>query len=406
MQEKKLVINFSVPLAAVYLLAVTFVFEMRSVWTAMPKYSRINDLLLLLLVVATVAYVFSRKQYTGHFLNGIITTAALCAYLYIYYFYDEYKADSFPKMVLRFCAVCLLCFALREEHKQKLFELMEKIIIVIAVVSLAFWLVGSLLGIIQPSGIEYTIWSSTDGSEVPINNYFHLYFETQYQRFFDTIIMRNSAIFTEAPMSSFMFCFAFLVELFKKKQYNVKICVLLLIAIVTCISTTGYVVAIIAIFMKYVISNTGKNTVASVLKLAIAPFVLIVIVLVMEFVFESKLQTTSGSLRMDDFVAGFKAWMLHPIMGNGYGNSNSYVYMMSTFRIDRKGFSNSLMQILAYGGLYLLAPYAGSFGLGAYRYFKKADWNNLVFICLFLIMFIFTITSFQMLPLFVFFSLL
>ena len=109
---------------------------------------------------------------------------------------------------------------------------------------------------------------------------------------------------------------------------------------------------------------------------------------------------------MDDFVAGFKAWMLHPIMGNGYGNSNSYVYMMSTFRIDRKGFSNSLMQILAYGGLYLLAPYAGSFGLGAYRYFKKADWNNLVFICLFLIMFIFTITSFQMLPLFVFFSLL
>ena len=77
MQEKKLVINFSVPLAAVYLLAVTFVFEMRSVWTAMPKYSRINDLLLLLLVVATVAYVFSRKQYTGHFLNGIITTVVL-----------------------------------------------------------------------------------------------------------------------------------------------------------------------------------------------------------------------------------------------------------------------------------------------------------------------------------------
>ena len=406
MQGKKLVIHFSAAMTAVYMLSVILVFEMRSIWTSMPKYSRINDLLLMALVGTTVLYILSRKHYTRHFLTGIITTLALCAYLFLYYVYDEYKAESFPKMVLRMCVICLLCFAMREEHKQKLFELIEKIIIVIAVVSLTFWLVGSLLGIIQPSGIEYTIWSSTDGSEVPINNYFHLYFETQYQRFFDTIIMRNSAIFTEAPMSSFMFCFAFLVELFKKKQYNVKICVLLLIAIVTCISTTGYVVAIIAIFMKYVISNTGKNTVASVLKLAIAPFVLIVIVLVMEYVFESKLQTTSGSLRMDDFVAGFKAWMLHPIMGNGYGNSNSYVYMMSTFRIDRKGFSNSLMQILAYGGLYLLAPYAGSFGLGAYRYFKKADWNNLVFICLFLIMFIFTITSFQMLPLFVFFSLL
>ncbi len=406
MQERKLTIRFSAPMAAVYLLAVTFVFEMRSVWTAMPRYSRINDLLLLALVGATVVYVFSRKQYTKHFINGIITTAVLCAYLFIYYFYDEYKAESFPKMVLRICTICLLCFALREEHKQKLYEVMEQIIIVISIVSLSFWLVGSILGIIQPSGVEYTIWSSTDGSEVPINTYYHLYFETQYQRFFDTMFVRNSAIFTEAPMSSFMFCFAFLVELFKKKQYNLKVCILLLVSIVTCISTTGYVVAIIAIFMKYIITNSGKNTVSSVIKLTIAPLVLIAIVLVMEYVLESKLQTTSGSLRMDDFVAGFKAWMLHPIMGNGYGNSNSYVYMMSTFRIDRKGFSNSLMQILAYGGVYLLAPYVGSFGLGSYRYIKKADWNNLVFICLFMFMFIFTITSFQMLPLFVFFALL
>ena len=406
MQERKLTIRFSAPMAAVYLLAVTFVFEMRSVWTAMPRYSRINDLLLLALVGATVVYVFSRKQYTKHFINGIITTAVLCAYLFIYYFYDEYKAESFPKMVLRICTICLLCFALREEHKQKLYEVMEQIIIVISIVSLSFWLVGSILGIIQPSGVEYTIWSSTDGSEVPINTYYHLYFETQYQNIFGALIVRNSAIFTEAPMCSFMFCFAFLVELFKKKHYNVKICIFLLISIVTCISTTGYVVAIIAIFLKYIISNSGKHTAASVIKLAIAPVVLIAIVLVMEYVLESKLQTASGSLRMDDFAAGFKAWMLHPIMGNGYGNSNSYVYMMSTFRIDRKGFSNSLMQILAYGGIYLFAPYAGSFGLGAYRYMKKADWNNLVFIALFMIMFIFTITSFQMLTLFVFFALL
>ena len=49
MQERKLTIRFSAPMAAVYLLAVTFVFEMRSVWTAMPRYSRINDLLLLAL---------------------------------------------------------------------------------------------------------------------------------------------------------------------------------------------------------------------------------------------------------------------------------------------------------------------------------------------------------------------
>ena len=67
MSERKLVIKFSAPMAAVYLLAVTLVFEMRSVWTAMPKYSRINDLLLMALVGATVVYVIFRKHYTKHF---------------------------------------------------------------------------------------------------------------------------------------------------------------------------------------------------------------------------------------------------------------------------------------------------------------------------------------------------
>ena len=101
MQGKKLVIHFSAAMTAVYMLSVILVFEMRSIWTSMPKYSRINDLLLMALVGTTVLYILSRKHYTRHFLTGIITTLALCAYLFLYYFYDEYKAESFPKMVLR-----------------------------------------------------------------------------------------------------------------------------------------------------------------------------------------------------------------------------------------------------------------------------------------------------------------
>ena len=57
MQEKKLMINVSVPVVAVYILAVTFVFEMRSVWTTIPRFGMINNLLLLSLVVGTLLYV-------------------------------------------------------------------------------------------------------------------------------------------------------------------------------------------------------------------------------------------------------------------------------------------------------------------------------------------------------------
>ena len=406
MHERKLVIKVSVPVVAIYLLAMTFVIEMRSVWTSIPRLSRINDLLVIMLVGGALLYVLSRKNYHGHFLNGIITTAALCGYMFIYYFYDQYIYGLYPRLVmrtiLRMCVICLLCFAMREEHKQKMFEAIENIVLIIAVVSLAFWFSGSLLGIIKPSGVEYTTWTIS-GTEVAINKYYNLYFETQIQNFFGLKIVRNSAIFTESPMSSFMFCYALLVELFKKKHTDYKQVGLLLLAVLSSFSTTGYVIVIAALFIKYMLTQT-HNRVAAVLRMAVVPVVLIGLVLFIEQLLENKFESSSGSVRLDDFVAGFNAWMDHPIMGNGYSNSAAILQYMSTNRMNNTGFSNSLMQILSYGGLYLLAPYVGAAAYGIYKIVRRRDWNELAFVVIFLVMFVFTVTSFQMLSFFTFFS--
>lgn len=404
MQDKKLVINVSVPIVAVYLLAVTFVLDMRTVWTAMPKYGRFGDLTTLMLVTGVVTYIFSRRNYKRHFFNGIIVTIALLAYLFIYYWHDEYKLGNFPRVIMRICLICLLCFAMRDEHKQKLWEIMENIIIVIAIVSMAFWVAGSLLGLIHSNGVEYTTWSK-DGSEVAINKYYHLYFETQVQNFFGVKVVRNSAIFTESPMSSFMFCTALLVELYKKEKPDYRKIVFLIIAVASTVSTTGYVIVIAAVFGKYIMSQT-HNKITAIIRMALIPVSLIVLVMIADRLLQSKLESSSGSARLDDFAAGFKAWLDHPMMGNGYNNTNSYMQYMSTYRMNNTGFSNSLMQILAFGGLYLLAPYVGSVGYGVYKIVRKRDWNELAFVLLFVVMFIFTITSYQMLPLFSLLSLL
>lgn len=406
MQEKKLVIHISVPVVAIYLLAVTFVLEMRSVWTSIPRFGRVNDLLVLMLVAGTLLYVLSRKNYHGHFLNGMITTAALCAYMFIYYFYDQYIFGLYPKPVLRtilrMCLICLLCFAMREEHKQKMYEALENIILVVAVVSLFFWVFGSLLGIIHSNGVEYTTWTIS-GTEVAINKYYNLYFETQVQNFFGLKIMRNSAIFTESPMSSFMFCYAMLVELFKKKQISYKKIALLIVAVMSTFSTTGYVIVIVALFIKYLFSKTHSK-VTAVLRMAVIPVVLIGLVLFIEQLLQNKFESSSGSVRIDDFIAGFKAWMDHPLMGNGYSNSAAILQYMSTSRMNNTGFSNSLLQILAYGGLYLLVPYVGAAVYGLYKIVRRRDWNEFAFVMIFIVMFIFTVTSFQMISLFTFFS--
>ncbi len=407
MYDRKLVVNVSVPVVGLYLLAITYVIDLRTVWTAMPKYGRIADLLTGLLLVGAGTYILSRKNYQRHFLNGIITSVALLVYLFLYYLRDNFIYGVYSQLVvrliLRMCVICLVCFAMRDEHKQKLYEIIENIILVIAVISLVFWVAGSLLGILHPNGVEYTTWSN-DGSEVAINKYYNLYFETQVQNFGGVSIVRNSSIFTEAPMASFMFGLALLVELFKKKDTDYKKAVLLIIAVVSTFSTTGYVVVIAAVFMKYLLSQS-HNRVYSVIRMAVIPVALIILVIVADRLLQSKLESTSGSTRIDDFSAGFRAWMDHPFMGNGYYN-NSYMQYMSTYRMKNTGFSNSLMQMLAYGGLYLLLPFAGSAAYGIFKLVRKKDWNELTFVVLFLLMFIFTVVTFQMLPLYFFLSLL
>lgn len=406
MQDKKLVVNISVPVVAIYLLAVTFVLEMRSVWTSIPRFGRVNDLLVIMLVGGALLYLLSRKNYNRHFLNGIITTAVLCAYMFLYYLRDQYIYGMYPRLVLRtilrMCVICLLCFAMREEHKKKMYEALENIIIVIAIVSLVFWVFGSLLGIVHPNGIEYTTWS-VNGNEVAINKYYNLYYETQVQNLFGLKVVRNSAIFNESPMSCFMFCFGLLVELFKKEKTDFKKVILLGIAVISTFSTTGYVIMILAVFVRYMLSQS-HNQLTAVLRYAAVPVVLIALVLIIEQLLQSKFDTNSGNARLDDFVAGFRAWMDHPLMGNGYSNSTSIMQYMSTSRMNNTGFSNSLLQILAYGGLYLLAPYVGAVAYGTYKIIRRRDWNELAFVMLFTMLFIFTVTSFQMISYFSFFS--
>lgn len=400
MLKKKIVLN--VPELAVSLLALTMVLNLRTVWTVMPSLGKFNDLVDLMLLASIGTYILSRKKHDKRFINGLITAAALFAYTMLYYAHDELKLGNFfPRVVTRIVVICLFCFDVSEKHKKLLFDRIEQIMTVIAGVSLVFWLFGSLLGILRPTGYTYITWS-LDGSAVPVNTYFGIYYETQEQTIGSLRLMRNTAVFTEAPMSSFMFSFALMIELFKRKNASKRKVMLLIAAIVTTFSTTGYVVLIAALFLHYLISSKARSNLEAALRFTVIPVLLIAAVFALKYWFENKLDTVSGSVRVDDFVAGYRAWLDHPLMGNGYNNYSSYTQYMSWFRMNNTGFSNSLMQIMAYGGLYLIFPYFMSLGWGCYRMISRRQWNELAFIGLYAFMFVLTVNSFQMLTLFEF----
>lgn len=76
------------------------------------------------------------------------------------------------------------------------------------------------------------------------------------------------------------------------------------------------------LFRYYYIDYLQKriSSVLNLLKIAVLPTFFVVAVLVIRYLLQAKLETSSGSIRTDDFIVGLKAWLLHPIFGNGYLN--------------------------------------------------------------------------------------
>ena len=60
---------------------------------------------------------------------------------------------------------------------------------------------------------------------------------------------------------------------------------------------------------------------------------------------------------MDNYQAGFAAWLENPISGSGYLNMTNVIAHYSSFRLNDIGYSNSIFRVLAQGGIYLAFVY-------------------------------------------------
>ena len=74
---------------------------------------------------------------------------------------------------------------------------------------------------------------------------------------------------------------------------------------------------------------------------------------------DNKLGTGSGIIRMDDLMAGMKAFLHNPILGAGYANMDEIVKYQEVIR-SNSGLSMGIAVLMAYGGLWLFGVYAGA----------------------------------------------
>jgi hypothetical protein len=279
-------------------------------------------------------------------------------------------------------------------NKQKMLSLFlkyENLMVIIAVVSLFFWIVGSVLRILHPTGYVYSNWTGT-GAVCARSSYYNFYFETQ--SYFN--VKRNSAIFTEGPMAAFNFAIALMINVSINEHSKMKKRIILMIALASTLTTTGFVVLLIVIAYLY-FDNAGKGKFTKILKWFIAPIVVLFIGLIgYTIVYDKVTNTNSGATRLDDIIAAIKVWKSYPILGAGWQNSEMIVSQMKGTRYGiNTGFSSGAMQLLANGGLYLFLPVLLSVIAGIYRAKKKNDKKLLLFIVVWSFLYLVSVVTYQ-----------
>lgn len=148
-----------------------------------------------------------------------------------------------------------------------------------------------------------------------------------------------------------------------------SIVLLLSLTVVTTFSSTG-VIFLLGIILIEALRKVRMKEGSTKTFLMLLLLILFLVGSWLAFtVFDGKMQTSSGSTRLDDFVAGFEAWSRSPLFGYGFSNTEVVKTYMSAFRADNLGFSNSLFNTLVMGGIVWLLPYV----IGFYGYLESSQ---------------------------------
>lgn len=359
-----------------FCLAVITIFNSNSIWITVPgKSSHYFNIIFfsLIILVGISFFVISIPQriFTVNFL------IAVCVFFYILIYAFQPVNISDYAYVLKLDVIIiftLLYYALYCNGKlPRVMQFYVDIVTIIGIISLLFWILGSNLHLINPNKYILSTWSSFNNWAQLVPSYFNIYFEPQQING----LIRNSAIFPEAPMASLHFTVALSIEwlLRRNDKFHIAKLVILIICIISTFSSTGYIAVILLLCYKILFS---KNAFISRIKPVII-VVVIVGIIVIQNILSQKLVTESGSIRIDDYVAAYNAWKDNPIMGLGIASSKIQNYM-SLWRGYNLGFSNTIMDILAHGGIYVSLIYVLALIYGIKESFKHKNWNMLMFI--------------------------
>lgn len=372
------------------LIAICIIINCESVWRWM-NHSGYVRLAVFLCVTASLLMLILRNGTKIQIRNGKFQ-AFFVAYLMVFLIYNFAMNFSHTWDTVQITVVILL-FSLYCSNGKNATYIMDRvsaILVVLAGISLFFWIFGSVLHIFEPNQ-SITIWSQN----LPIvrKSYFYLHYEIQTEAAFGMNIYRNTGIFYEGPKYALILSLALMHELFIKKEFKAKRCILFTVAALSTISMTG-IMAVVAIWLLYAFFRFPMHSKRGFfVRVAFIIAFLIIGTQVLGY-FENMLSiksaTTSYSTRLDNYSAGFRAWLDHPYMGAGYLNMDTIQSYYSSWRLNDIGYANSLFRVLAQGGVYLFVLYLFPVIKAITRAVRMQDYLLLCYIIMFIYYFVTT----------------
>lgn len=309
----------------------------------------------LTMVLLACHILFGGLRVTG---NSVIVTVVLVVYSSIYLAVRENKMMTWNFLMMFVVGLPSLFLLFSTLYRAgRLFDLMRRlfdVVVVLAVISLYYWVFGVILQLFQPNMGISIHWGQF--SYAPGYDGLHFAYQVDTTFFPDQGIIRNSGIFTEAPMFNLWLDLALAGELFLKRKPSKLRVIILLITIITTLSITGIILGVVCllVYKKWNIRRTDR--LARGLFLVGLMVLLPLIVGATVHMWTLKSDTQSYAMRVSDYVGGFMLWLDYPLFGDGYANLSGlfeYIYAPD----DVVGFSNTLTGVLGTGGLWIMVLY-------------------------------------------------
>lgn len=324
------------------------------------------NVIFLCIIIYTLAFLLFNKN-TESNLDYIIKFIFIVPSLFIYLSYKSINNDRFRLLII-----------------------VSEIMVILSLISLVIYLLGSITGIISANGYVNISW----GGQRIIPSYFYLYFETQTIVINGISILRNSGIFTEGPMYNYMLNIALIVQIFIVQNKNIKKILILIITTISTITTTGIII-VSGIIIYKIFSKKNYNLYDFLKKII---FVLLGITILgsasLYFLKDKILSSSNGrgsyAVRQDDIKIGIEVWKEHPFVGIGYGNHYEIKQRMSSIRGQDVGGSSGLMILLPHGGVYLTSFYLLGIAIFGIYALKTKNIDYMIFISIIFILFVVT----------------